>query len=150
MQVRIEISDAEEIIIRCKENNEKIKQFASDIEMLLNTRSEILLTIGDTEYFIPKNSILFFESYDGKVYAHTADKIFTAPYKLFELESMMSASFIRVSKSAIVNILHIESIRREIVGNGELTFKGSDKKTYFSRVYFKLLQYKIDEMRFKK
>ncbi len=150
MRVRIEMSEAEEIIIKCKENNEKIKQLASNIETLLNVKNEIPLTIGTTEYFVPNNCILFFESNDGKVYAHTTDKIYTAPYKLFELESMMPPSFIRVSKSAIVNILHVESMRREIVGNGELTFRGYDKKIYFSRVYFKLLQYKIEEMRFKK
>ena len=37
--------------------------------------------------------------------------------------------------------------KREIVGNGELTFYGCDKRVWFSRAYFKLLQYKLDEMR---
>jgi DNA-binding LytR/AlgR family response regulator len=76
--------------------------------------------------------------------------MYIAPHRLFELESLMPPSFVRISKSVIANILQIESLHREIVGNGEITFRGCSKKTYFSRAYFKLLQYKIDEMRLKR
>ena len=147
MKIRIELSDSDEIVIRCREQNEKVYALRSAIEDMMRGENEIMLTIGATEHFVPKNDVLFFESSEGKVYAHTIDKIYKAPYKLFELELMMPPSFVRISKSAIVNITHIESMRREIVGNGELTFKGCDKRLYFSRNYFKLLQYKIEEMR---
>ena len=109
-----------------------------------------MLTIGTTEYFIQKSDILFFESVDGKVFAHTASGMYTAPYKLFELENIMPAYFVRIAKSAIANIYAISSLRRDLTGTGEITFKGCDKKTYFSRGYYKLLRNKIDEMRFGK
>ena len=59
----------------------------------------------------------------------------------------MAPRFARVSKSAIANLMQISSVKREVVGNGVLTFYGCDKKVWFSRAYFKLLQYKLDEMR---
>lgn len=150
MKLRTEISENEEIIIRCRERNDKIRSLESAIEEALRGDNEITLTSGGTDYFIPKINILFFESYEGKVYAHTRDKVYIAPYKLFELEAFMPPSFVRISKSVIANIAEISYLRREIVGNGELGFRNCDKKVYFSRAYFKLLQYKIDEMRYKK
>ena len=59
----------------------------------------------------------------------------------------MPQSFTRVSKSAIVNIMRIGYLKRELVGNGEIGFFGCDKKVYFSRGYYKLLEYKTNEMR---
>lgn len=152
MKIRTEISDIaeDEIVIRCRENNDRIKHIRSNIEAALRCGNEMALYIDGTEYLVSKNDILFFESSAGKVFAHTADRMYTAPHKLFELEESMPPSFVRVSKSVIVNVMNVASLKRELVGNGEFTFRGSDKKTYFSRTYYKLLQYKIDEMRLKK
>ena len=147
MKIRIEKAEIDEIVIRCREPSEKVYALRDAIEDAMRGENEIQLTIGSAEHFVPKNEILFFESGDGKVYAHTRDAIYTAPYKLFELESLMPPFFVRISKSAIANLHQITSIRREVVGNGELTFRGSQKKIYFSRAYYKLLQYKMEEMR---
>lgn len=150
MKIRTEISDSEEIIIRCRERNDRIRSLEAAIEETLRGENEISLFSDGTEFFVPKISILYFESSGGKVYAHTRDRIYIAPHKLFELEGILPSSFVRVSKSAIANIAEISYLRREIVGNGEMGFRGCEKKVYFSRAYFKLLQYKIEEMRLKK
>lgn len=150
MKIRTEISDSEEIIIRCRERNDRIRSLEAAIEETLRGENEISLFSDGTEFFVPKISILYFESSGGKVYAHTRDRIYTAPHKLFELEGILPSSFVRVSKSAIANIAEISYLRREIVGNGEMGFRGCEKNVYFSRAYFKLLQYKIEEMRLKK
>ena len=76
MKLRTEISENEEIIIRCRERNDKIRSLESAIEEALRGDNEITLTSGGTDYFIPKINILFFESYEGKVYAHTRDKVY--------------------------------------------------------------------------
>ncbi|MBQ9162188.1 MAG: LytTR family transcriptional regulator DNA-binding domain-containing protein [Clostridia bacterium] len=150
MRIRTELADTDEIVIRCRERNSKIRAVEEAIADVLRGDSEIVLLGDGREHFVPKSDVLYFESFDGKVYAHTADEVYTAPYKLFELESIMPPTFIRVSKSAIANIGKISSLRRELVGNGEMTFKDSDKKVYFSRAYYKLLQYRINEMRLEK
>ena len=150
LKIRTEISDTEEIVIRCREKGERARSLEAAIELALRGENEVSLFSGGIEYFVPKINILFFESSNGKVYAHTRDKIYSSSYKLFELEELMPPCFVRVSKSAIANISEISYLRREIVGNGEMGFRGCDKKVYFSRAYFKLLQYKIDEMRLKK
>jgi DNA-binding LytR/AlgR family response regulator len=150
LKIRTEISDRDEIIIRCRERNEKTRSIEAAIEVALRGENEISLFSDGAEFFVPKLSILFFESANGKVYAHTKSKIYSSTHKLFELEQLMPSCFVRVSKSAVANIAEISYLHREIVGNGEMGFRGCDKKVYFSRAYYKLLQYKIDEMRLKK
>ena len=63
---------------------------------------------------------------------------------------MLGVSFLRISKSTVVNIMEIGSIHKELTGNGEIRFRRSDKTTYFSRGYAKILKDRIEEMRFGK
>ena len=147
MRIRTEISDSEEIVIRCREESDKTKRLALAIEEVLTREDTITLLSGGADYYVPKNEILYFESSNGSVYAHTKNNIYTTHYKLFELEGMMAPHFARVSKSAVANLMQISSVKREMVGNGALTFYGCDKRVWFSRAYYKLLQYKLSEIR---
>ncbi len=150
MKVKIEISEGApcEVIIRCSEINDEVLA----IQSLLSGHksSEMPLYIGDTEYYVPKKEVLFFETSGGRVFAHTRNRMYSCEKKLFELEEMLGASFLRISKSTIVNIMEIESLHKEITGSGEIRFRRSDKSTYFSRGYAKILKDRIEEMRFGK
>ncbi len=150
MKIRIEICDSgdDEIIIRCHERNEKIDAIERALEGMVKSRRELTLYIKNTEYYVPITEILFFETVDGKVTAHTPDRMYTAPYKLFELENVLPSSFVRISKSSIANVMKISSLSRELVGNGEISFYKTEKKTYFSRAYYKILKDRIEEIRF--
>ncbi|MBR6530080.1 MAG: LytTR family transcriptional regulator DNA-binding domain-containing protein [Clostridia bacterium] len=150
MKIRTELCDTEEIVIRTRERTERIRALEQAVEEALRGENELSLFSDSTEHFVPKASVLFFESSGGKIYAHTAERIYTAPYKLFELENILPSSFVRISKSTIANVAKISCLRRELVGNGEIGFRSCDKKAFFSRAYFKLLQYKIEETRLHK
>lgn len=149
MKIKTEIcaDGEEEIVIRCRSKTDKIKRIEEILEDLVMSDKEMVLHLSGTEYYVPIQDILFFEALDSKVYAHTKDALFTCEYKLFELEALLPSSFARISKSNIANVMLVASLRREIVGNGEISFKGCDKRTYFSRSYYKILRDKIDEMR---
>ncbi len=150
MKIRIEICDEgeEEIILRCKSYDERIKQVEGALNGIVKSRRELTLYIGNTEYYVSISDILFFETQNGRVYAHTPDRMYTASYKLFELENMLPSSFVRISKSSIANVMRISSLSRELVGNGEISFYKTEKKTYFSRAYYKILKDRIEEIRF--
>ena len=147
VRIRLELSDSEEIVIRCREETDRTERLMRAIEELLTRKDTVVLSLGGAEHFVPKNEILYFESSGGTVYAHTKDSIFTTNYKLYELESIMDPCFTRVSKSVVANLVQVSSIQREVVGNGILTFYGSDKKVWFSRAYSKLLRHKLDEIK---
>ncbi len=140
----------EEIIIRCNSRTETVGRIESLLQNFIKNEHDMVLYSSGIEYYVPVSEILFFETESGKVYAHTATQLYTSEYKLFELESILPTSFVRISKSSIANVMLVSSLRRELVGNGELTFKNSQKTTYFSRAYYKALRTKIDEMRLRR
>ena len=108
MRFKTEIrKDADdEIVIICAERNEKIKRLEGIIENALGTDGEMILSLGDVEHFVPKKDVLFFETSDGKVVAHTRDRMYGASYTLLGLEAVLPECFMRVSKSTIVNVRH--------------------------------------------
>ncbi len=140
----------DEIIIRCRSKSDKIRLLEAAIENVLAGETELVLFIRDTEYYVPKGDILFFETEEGKVKAHTAQRIFTSDCKLFELEEMMPRYFVRVSKSCILNVKKIESITRNPIGASEVRLRGCEKRVYVSRSYYKILKDKINEVRLSK
>ncbi len=138
---------AEEIVIRCKQRDEKIRLLESIIENVLSENAELTLTDGETEYFVPKNEILFFETAGGRVAAHTAHRMYYTVYRLFVLEQIMAPTFQRISKSCIVNCGAICAIRKNLTGASEVMFKNCDKKVYLSRSYYHVLREKLGEVR---
>jgi DNA-binding LytR/AlgR family response regulator len=148
IEIPISADGSESVIINCRERDDRVEIIENAIENALRGIGELTLYIDSTEYYVPKEDILFFETYNGHVWAHTENRMYMSNHKLFELEDIMPSYFVRISKSAVVNVRMISSLRREITGNGELTFKQSDKKVYFSRGYYKTLKDKIEKVRF--
>lgn len=101
MKVRLEIDDSlkeDEIVIHTKEYIEELKQLLSNFK----SKPSIQFFKQDTEYYLDLDAILFFESDDGTVYAHTTNDMFSTTQKLYELENILPNSFLRISKSTII------------------------------------------------
>ena len=151
MKIRIEPTDLdEEIVIRCKSPETKGEMLREAVLNAVRSTWELLLYLGTTEYYVPRDDVMFFETSDGKVYAHTAERMLRCEHKLFELCDIMPSYFVRISKSAIANVKLISSLSRELTGNGCITFRDSDKSVYFSRAYYRQLKDRIEEVRFLK
>lgn len=146
VKVRIEESETDEIVIRCKKQDSTIFRLAYEIENILS-HGELLLTIGSKEYYVSKDDILFFETDGGRIFAHTDENMYETELKLYELEERLPPYFVRISKSCIANIMKIDSINRNITGASEISFVKTNKIVYCSRSYLKMLKDKIKEMR---
>ena len=143
MKIKIEIAEGdEEIVIRCRERDARVAELERVLGNVLRGSGEMTLYLAGTEYFVAKSDILFFESEGDKIYARTADKRYVTDYR--------PGYFVRISKSAIANVKAISSLRREVTGNGEISFKNCDRQAWFSRSYYKRLRDKINEVRFGK
>ena len=139
MKVRIEIDEnlqEQEVIIRSRSLNEKTQNIY-----------ELLKDISKESKHLPIDSILFFETMDGCISAHTIDNIYQTEYRLYELEELLPGCFIRVSKSAILNLNHIYSITRNLTASSVVQFMNTHKQVYVSRYYYKLLKCRLDEKR---
>ena len=149
MRFRTEVCEGanDEIIIVCQRRSNEIKRLERIIEGALGADAEMVLLLGDAEFFIPQSEILFFETESGKVTAHTRERMYYAKSTLLQLEDTLSQDFIRVSKSCILNAREVSAISHNITGNGEVLFRNTNKKVYVSRGYYKELKTKIYEMR---
>ena len=120
-------------------------------EMVLPTRKETLVDqIHDKilEIIIQEDVSERSVFTEGKlVQAHTADRLYLTDRKLYELEESLPGSFMRISKSTIVNLDHIYSITRNLTASSIVEFYGTAKKVYVSRNYYKALTERLGEKR---
>ena len=153
MKITVEIDDnltEEEITIHCRELNDEVIALQKRISEAIQSKMMLNVTKGELEYYLNLPEILFFETADSIVAVHTKGQIFETRMKLYELEELLPASFLRVSKSAIINTGQIRAIHKNISGASEVEFNGSNKRAFVSRSYFKLLTNKMEEKRLKK
>ena len=150
MKVRIEIEEElleEEVVIRCSRMDEQIMKIQAAIMEQTRGKQQLALKNGDTRYYLGLEEILFFETENKTVFAHTRDKMLETEYKLYELEELLPGSFMRISKSAIVNLEEIYSITRNLTASSVVEFVHSHKQIYVSRNYYKPLVERLAEKR---
>ena len=101
MKLRIEIDENfdDEVIIRCKSLTDEIKLLQDVIGNAVDKDARLVFTLNDTEYYINRNDILFFETVENKTAAHTADKIFYTNYKLYEFYANFKIIYNKLQKS---------------------------------------------------
>ena len=115
-----------EININCGELTEDVEQIIAAIRMsskqlvVKNTQlgESVILDIKDIEYV---------EAIDRKCFVYTENHVFETSYKLYELESMLSGmKFCKVSKSCLVSLKFISSIKTEMNHRLRLTLKNKE------------------------
>ena len=122
MKIKIEIDEGlpeDEVLIRCRGLTEQIADVQKAVSEVINTSQKFVFYRGNTEYYLTLDEILFFET----------------------------DSFMRISKSAIVNTSHIYSISRNLTASSVVAFADTHKQVYVSRYYYKPLINKLEEKR---
>ena len=93
MKVRIEINDnineEDEIIIRCGKLDEKIQKIYDTLMEISKGSRHLKLYQGNVDYYISLDDILFFETSDNCISAHTVSKMYETTYRLYELEELL-------------------------------------------------------------
>ncbi len=149
MIIRIEVDNKikeDEVIIKCSELSEEVNNIQTMLNDVLSNKKRITFYKGDTEYYLPLEEILFFDTEENGICAHTIDNIYNVKYKLYELEEVLPGYFMRVSKSTILNTNHIYSITHSL-SSSKVEFQNTHKQVYVSRYYYKPLKIKLLEKR---
>lgn len=150
MRIRIELVDdlaEDEITIRCRQVNDDIQRIHQLLAQQASRDLQLVFFKDNQEFFFPLRDVLFFETLDEKVYAHTKNDSFKVKMRLYELEATLPHQFIRAAKSAIVNVDQIYSITRGLSSTSLILFLGSHKQLFCSRRYFQSLKTRINERR---
>jgi DNA-binding LytR/AlgR family response regulator len=150
MKIKIEIDEKlneEEVVIKCKEMDDEIVALQQSIASVVLRKEKFTVFKKDREYYIKIEDILFFETEGNRVTAHTKKDMYETDLKLYELEEILPGHFMRVSKSAVVNVNHIYSVSKNLTSSSLLEFYDTSKQIYVSRHYYRPLKNKLQEMR---
>lgn len=148
MKIKIEIDEnlaESEIIIRSNKLDEEVLSIQK--KLASRDMSTIKVLQNEKEVYLKLSEILFFESDSRNMIAHTKKDSFTVKSKLYELEGVLPLSFIRVSKSTILNVDNVYSVSKNITSSSLIEFKNSFKKVYVSRNYYKVFKDRLDDRR---
>lgn len=151
MKIRIEMDGnikEEEIIIRCSHLSDEVKMVQEAVAQATMQVQKMVFYQGEKEFYFSPEEVLFFETEGNVLHAHTRDGIYRIRSKLYELEETLPGSFMRVSKSAILNVHHVYSIERNLTASSIVQFQGTHKQVFVSRHYYKALRERLEEKRY--
>ena len=112
IQIIEDIKETLQVVIKCRQIDDEIVRLKYHIEMF----DKKLQAKKDTEWCLVNSfDVLYFESVDNRTFLYTKDDVMEVRQRLYELETILSdKDFIRISKSQIVNINKIRSLKPEI------------------------------------
>lgn len=115
VQVRtVPITEHEVVEIRCHQVDDSVEEIVSFIK---SRQGRLSGNLDGGTYEIPILDVLYIESVDNRTFLYTQDNTYESRQRIYELEEVLkNRHFIRISKSSIVNLLKIQSIRPALNG----------------------------------
>ncbi|MBQ6360152.1 MAG: LytTR family transcriptional regulator DNA-binding domain-containing protein [Lachnospiraceae bacterium] len=140
MEVEIEQVGREKkelVLIRCHAVTDEVREIAAYVK----SRQGSLTGIKDSnQYEIATSDIYYIESVDGRTFIYTKKQIYETPNRIYELESRLEEkNFLRISKSMLLNLMKISSIRPALNGRFTAVLQ-SGEEVIISRSYVKGLK----------
>ena len=144
MKITIETpgeGEEDEIIVRCASLNDRLMKL---IAALRTEESSLTGYMDDKIVKLAPKEVFYFETVDNKVFAYTGKGVYEVRKKLYEIEKEYAGTdFLRISKSAIVNVAKIAYIRPLINGRFEAKLK-NEEKIIINRQYVIELKKKLE------
>ena len=130
--LKIAKSQPEQLEIRCHEVTEEIKEIVTFVK----TRQGKLTGVLEGQQFeVPVMEVYYIEAVDNKVFLYTKKQIYETRQKLYELEELLKEKyFLRVSKSLLLNLMKVSSIKPALNGRF-LAVLQSGEELIISRKY---------------
>ena len=101
-----------EVEIRCRERDDEVKSIIESIKSSENT----LMGEKENGDIVPVqvSGVLYFEAVDRFVFAYTTSDFYRVRRTLYDLEDDLTGKhFVRISKSAVVNLKAVKSVAPE-------------------------------------
>lgn len=132
--------EEDEIIIRCRHMDENLLKRI----YALRAGMEKITGIKGIDYVqIEPKEIFYIEAVENKVFLYLEKEVYETKLKLYELERRFEGTdFIRVSKSIILNLTKVKSLRPAFNGRFEACMKNGET-VVISRQYVPVLKEKL-------
>ena len=133
------ISDTE-IVINSRSLTPEIEKIIATLRIL---DQQIMAVKNDESYILDAARIVYIESVDRKTFVYTAEDVFETKLKLYEIEQQLcQVGFLRVSKSCLVQLKFIRSLKAELDRKIRLTLENGEQ-IIVSRQYADELKHRL-------
>lgn len=128
MKISININENSsdtEIVINCSALTPETERIIAALRML---DSQMTVTKDGEVYILDVAKIVYVESVDRKTFVYTEGDCFESRLKLYEMEQQLCQSgFLRISKSCLVHLKYIRSLRAELDRKLRLTLDNGEQ-----------------------
>ena len=129
--------ERELVLIRCRRLTEEVREIAAFVKSRQGSLSGVL---DEKQYEVPVSELYYIESVDGKTFLYTKEQVYETSYRLYELEGLLRGkNFLRVSKSMLLNLMKIRSIKPAFNGRFSAVLP-TGEEVLISRSYVKDLK----------
>lgn len=146
MKITINIDESlndTEIQISCNQLSLETEKIMATLRML---NQQLMVTKEDETYILDVLKIMYIEAIDRKTFVYTIEDIYESKLKLYEMEErLVNSGFIRISKSCLVQIRHIKSLKNDINRKLRLTLENGEQ-ILVSRQYADEIKRKLEVM----
>lgn len=106
---RIEKDKPELLEIHCHCVSDEVREIIAFVKA---RQGQLSGSIGEKQYEISVTDIFYVEAVDNRSFIYTEAKVYESKQKLYELEEILKEKhFLRVSKSIVLNLMKISSIK---------------------------------------
>ena len=135
MKIAINIDPAvndTEIQISCRQLTPEIEKILATLRIL---NQQMMVMKGDETYILDVTKIIYIEAMERKTFVYTQEDYYESKLKLYEMEErLMECGFFRVSKSCLVHLRYIKSLKNDVDRKLRLTLE-SGEQIMVSRQY---------------
>lgn len=130
-------AEPEMVEIRCHQITDQVRELISFVK---SRQGQLTANRDGKRFEIPVVDLFYAESVDERVFLYTARDSYEIRMKLYELESLLKSShFLRISKSMLVNLMKISSVRPALNGRFSALLKNGEE-VIISRKYVPALK----------
>ncbi len=130
-------AEPEMVEIRCHQITDEVRELISFVK---SRQGQLTASQDGQRFEIPVVDLFYAESVDERVFLYTARDSYEIRMKLYELESLLkNRHFLRISKSMLVNLMKISSVRPALNGRFSALLKNGEE-VIISRKYVPALK----------
>ena len=101
-----------DVVISCNQLSPEIERILATLRIL---NQQMMVTKKSETYILDVTEINYVEAIDRKTFVYTERDVYESKLKLYEMEErLMNCGFFRVSKSCLVQLKYIKSLKNDV------------------------------------
>ncbi|MDE5885265.1 MAG: LytTR family transcriptional regulator DNA-binding domain-containing protein [Oscillospiraceae bacterium] len=113
-----------EIVINCSSITAEIESIIAALQLADN---RITVTKNNEKHLLSISKIAYIESVDRRTFIYTENDCYESKLKLYEIEERFHDNFLRISKSCIVQLKYICSLKSEFDRKIRITLENGEQ-----------------------